>query len=147
MLAKNFRLHFVNRIGVDMDLSSNSANEIITVDLLPWKLANDGSLVYGSEINLTYSATDIANLGFALLGSIDNSVNLYLGVKGIITFLTDDASSLGSVNLYLGESTDDGTTFPSSAPDFVPAEDAILLASLQIDGDGAGYQRSMNFEF
>lgn len=144
MLAREFKFHFVNNLGVDMDLSSNSANEKIEVNFKKWKFTS-GALVYNTEDALTFSASDVADGVSAEFTADDNSSDLHLGLHGEMNVLTDDASASGTVDLYVEFSTDGGTTYPSDAADFVPEEDLIPVVSLNIVGDGAGYKRSINF--
>jgi hypothetical protein len=146
MLAQDYKFHFVNNLGVDMDLSSNSANEILTLDLQTWEIGASGLLAYNSEVNLSYSATDIANGVSAEFTGQDNSATLAYGLHGVLTFQTDDATASGTVDLYVEFTTDGGTTFPSDAADFVCEEDLIFVCALNIVGDGAGYVRATGFE-
>ena len=146
MLGQHFKLHFVNNLGFDMDLSSNSANEKIEVNYKKWLITTSGALEYDSETALTYTAADVADGGSAELTADDNSTDLDWGAHGEINVLTDDASADGTVDLYVEWSTDGGTTYPSDAADFDPVADLLLVATLNIAGDGACYKRSTNFE-
>ena len=146
MLATHFKFHFVNNLGVDQDLSSNSPNEKIEVNYKKWRVNSGGVLEFDSETALTYTAADIADGGSAEFTQDDNSADLDWGLHGEMNVLTDDAAASGRVDLYVEFSTDDGTTYPSDATDFDPEVDALLVTALQIVGDGAGYKRSTNFE-
>lgn len=146
-LPQFFKLHFENNLGLDMDLSSNSANEIFQVNYKKHKFAATGALVYDGETVLTFTASDVADGVSAELTADDNSADLHLGLHGEMNFETDDAAAAGTVDLYIEWSTDGGTTYPSDAADFIVSEDALHLAALTIVGDGAGYKRSINFEF
>jgi hypothetical protein len=146
MLAQDYKFHFVNNLGVDMDLSTNSSAEKIDLDLMAWKRNSSGALVYGSEVNLAYSAADIADGGSAEFTGQDNSSNLQEGVHGIVRVETDDATASGTVDIFVEWTTDGGTTFPSDAADFDCEQDAEHVCSVPIVGDGAGYVRSRSFE-
>lgn len=146
MLGKNYKFHIVNNLGSDMDLSSNSSNEIIQLNFTPWKFDSSGALVYGSEIAKTFSASDVADGVSFEFSETDNGTDLNLGLVGEFNYLTDDASADGTVDLYIEDSTDGGTTYPSDAADFDPEQDLQPVASLEMTGDGAGYKRSKNFE-
>jgi hypothetical protein len=146
MLAQDYKFHFVNRLGVDMDLSSNSANEKIDLDLQTYELGADGALSYNSEVNLAYSAADVSYNGSAECTGQDNSATLAYGLHGRLTVETDDPSADGTVDLYIEFTTDGGTTFPSDAADWDAEEDGIFVCSVKLVGDGAGYVRSTPFE-
>lgn len=143
MLAQDYKFHFVNNSGVQLDFNGNSANEKIDLDLLAWKLDSNGAKVDGSEVNLAYSAADIADGGSAEFTGQDNSTNLQLGLHGRFTVQTDNASAAGPVDLYLEYTTDGGTTFPSDAANFDPEQDLILVASVTL---GGAQTRAVNFE-
>jgi len=145
MLAQHFRFHIVNNIGVDMDLSSNSANEIFQLNFRKWKITTGGALEYDGEGTLTSTAADVANGASFELTADNNSTDLHWGLHGEYSFQTDDATADGTVDLYVEWSTDGGTEYPSDAADFNAEEDLQFVASLRIDGDGAGYKRSTNF--
>ena len=148
MLPQDYRFSFENRTGVQLDFNGNSANEKIDLDFKPWKRDSNGALVYASEVNLAYSAADIADTAGAAFTDQDNATNLNDGVFGILTVLTDNASADGAVLLYVEWASDGtGTVFPSDLADFVRSEDAILLGALNIVGDGAGYTRAIIFAF
>lgn len=146
MLGQRYKFHIVNNLGVDMDLDTNSPNEIIQLNLRPWKITSSGAVVYASEITQTFTANDVADGAFLSLAEINNSVDLNIGLHGELNLLTDDASADGSIDLFYEISTDGGTTFPSSAADFIPEQDLIPVASLRLNGDGTGYKRSTPFE-
>lgn len=147
MLPLDYKFHVVNNLGVDMDLSTNSANEIFELTLRKWKITSSGVLDYQTETVLTYSAADVATgTSFELTGQ-DNSTDLRFGVHGVIKFQTDDATADGTVDLYVEHSTDGGTEFPSDAADFDPEVDLDHVCSLRIVGDGAGYVRARNFSY
>ncbi len=146
MLATHFKFHFVNNLGLDMDLNGNSSAEILQVNYKKWKLTTSGALEFDSETALTYTAADISDGGSAELTQDDNSTDLDWALHGEMNYLTDDSSASGTVDLYVEYSTDAGTSYPSDAADFVPTEDLLFVATLPIVGDGAGYKRSTNFE-
>ncbi|QNN23511.1 hypothetical protein HED60_14920 [Planctomycetales bacterium ZRK34] len=130
MLPRNYRLVVLNETGQTLDLSSNSANEKITVTLRPWKIAS-GVLYYGDEIS-SAGSTNLVDGGHEVLGAIDNSVNLYMGASGVLKVETDNASAAGVVSLYIEHSTDGGNTWPSGLTDFNPELHADFVAQVQI---------------
>ncbi|TDI82537.1 MAG: hypothetical protein E2O80_02015 [Betaproteobacteria bacterium] len=146
MLGKFYKFHVKNNLSFDMDLSSNSANEIINLSWTPWKIKTFGAIVYGTEITKAYTAADIADDASFEFSQTDNSTDLNIGALGMLTYETDDASALGNIALYYEISTDGGTTYPSDAADFIASEDLLLVIRLQIAGDGAGYKRSTPFQ-
>ncbi len=146
MLATHFKFHFENNTGFDLDLNGNSSAEILQVNYKKWKLTTGGALEFDSETALTYTAADIADGASAELTEDDNSTDLDWALHGEMNLLTDDSGAAGTVDLYVEFSTDGGSTYPSDAADFILSEDALLVAALQIAGDGTGYKRSTNFE-
>lgn len=146
MLGQHFKFHIVNNLGLDMDLDSNSANEVIQINWLAWKLNSSGALTWDAEETRTFTTSDIADGVSFEFAAKDNSSDLFVGLVGEMNYLTDDASAAGTVDLYVEYSTDGGTIYPSDAADFIAIEDLLHVAILNIAGDGAGYKRSINFE-
>lgn len=146
MLPQDYKFHIVNKTGVQLDFSSNSANEKADLDFTKWKRDANNDITYDSETNLALSS-DVANDGSDEFTAQDNSTDKYEGLFGRLTIETDNASADGYVQLYAEWTGDGGTTFPSDAADFDPEKDLVLLGSLEIVGDGAGYVRSMPFAF
>ena len=137
-LPRNYKFHFVNNLGVDMDLSSNSANETITLTLRHLKYDSSGALEYaGSETSLTYSAADVADGGSAEFTAQANNTDLFVAADCEVQVVTDDATAAGYVDIYWEWATDGGTTFPSDAAQFDPEQDLQPLASVRIDGADA----------
>lgn len=150
MLPQDYKFHFINNTGVQLDFNGNSANETIDLDFLKWKRDADGAITYnsGGETNQAYSATDVADAGSAEFPGVDNATDLFDGVHGRLTVKTDNATADGLVELYVEWTSDGGTTFPSDAADFDASRDlGPPLAVLEIVGDGAGYARSKAFSF
>ncbi len=146
MLPEYFKFHFVNNLGVDMDLSSNAANEKIDLDYKKWKFDSNGAVERDTATALSYSATDVADGGSAEFAADDNSTDKHIGLHGVLTVQTDDVGADGTVSLYLDWSADGGTTYASDGADFIAEQDLIFVATVNIAGDGAGYIRSINFE-
>ncbi len=102
MLGPNYRYVAYNDAGV---------NVTITVKGKPWKMASDGSRTDGSE-STRINAASVADGAYQSSSGIDNSSDKYLGEKLTVT-LTPSASATGPVAIFLQESTDGGTTWPS----------------------------------
>lgn len=145
MLAKYYRLRM--KWVADQTLTYDAAARI-TIRLLPWKITA-GALVYGTVItdDLGFSAGEtIATTGEVEGTVVDNTANLYLGIKGYFEMIADVSSTDGTAYLYLEES-DDNSNWPSDQADFDCAIDLICIATLTFSTDAADEDRAVNFEF
>ena len=143
MLPEHFKIHFINRLGVDMDLSSNSSNETIKVWVQRWKITSAGVVQYDTRDSLTYSAADIADGGSAEFAEIDNGGSeLWHGAHCQVEVKTDDSGADGSVDVMWEWSTD-GSDYPSDASNFAAERDLEPLKQVII---GGAHTRQRNFE-
>jgi len=145
MLAKYYRLrlHWV----ADQTLTFNDG-AYIAIRMLPWKLTA-GALVYGTVItdDLGFGAGEtIVTTGEVEGTVVDNTSNLYLGVKGTFKMAADVTSTDGTAYLFLEES-DDNSTWPSDMADFDCFMDLRIIATLTMSTDAVDETRAVNFEF
>ena len=146
MLAKYYRFHVFN--NTDQTIAYDTDGRI-TISLIPWKLTS-GALVYGAEITgattIVFDAGKSVTAAAAFEGVVlDNSANLYLGLKGTIEVTADVNSTDGTVVLYMEESTDN-TVWPSDQADYDVEEDLRIVAILNLSTDAADEDRATNFE-
>lgn len=144
MLAKYWRLRM--RWDADQTLTYNSGARI-AIRMSPWKIAS-GAVSYGNTIteDLDFGAGEtIADEGQVEGSIIDNTSNLYWGIKGYFEMTADANSTDGAAYLYLEES-DDGNTWPSDQADF-EITDLRLLAVLPFSTTSEDQDRGVNFEF
>lgn len=142
MLAKYYRFLWKNKTGQSMVKNSGAA---VNIRCMPWKFTS-GVLAYGTVItdDMGFDAGETVTNGSSEEGDVqDNSSNLYLGLKGYFEVTTDNASSAGTVDLYLEESDANGTDWPSDQADFDIEEDCQFLGSLSFS---AADTRGRNFE-
>jgi len=145
MLAKYWRLRL--KWVADQTLTYDNAARI-AIRNLPWKLTW-GNLVYGTVIteDLGFGAAEtIVTTGEVEGTVVDNTSNLYWGIKGYFEMIADQTSTDGVAYLYLEESDDD-TNWPSDQNDFDIEEDLRLVAALQFSTDAEDESRGTNFEF
>ncbi len=144
MLAKYWRLRM--KWVADQTLTyANGAR--IAIRSLPWKLVA-GVLTYGTVIteDLGFDAGTIVTTGEVEGSVVDNTANLYYGIKGYFEITADADSTDGTAYLYLEES-DDNANWPSDQADFNVDEDLRLVAVLTLSTDAADEPRGINFEF
>jgi len=144
MLAKYYRLRM--KWDADQTLTYDNGARI-AIRLLPWKLSS-GDLSYGTVIteDLGFGAGEtIADEGEVEGSVIDNTSNLYWGIKGYFEMTADVNSTDGYAYLYLEES-DDNTNWPSDQADF-DISDLRLVAVLEFSTDAEDEDRAVNFEF
>src|SRR5574343_324056 len=144
MLAKYWRLRL--RWDADQTLTYNSGARI-AIRMCPWKLSS-GALSYGTTITEDMdfgSGETIADEGQVEGTVIDNTSNLYWGIKGYFEMTADANSTDGTAYLYL-EEADDNTNGPSDQADF-DINDLRLVAVLSFSTDAEDEDRATNFEF
>ena len=145
MLAKYYRLRMYWE--ADQTLTFNSG-AVIAIRMLPWKLVS-GVLTYGTVIteDLGFGAGEtIVTTGEVEGTVVDNTSNLYLGVKGTFKLTADVTSTDGGAYLFLEES-DDNSTWPSDMADFDCRNDLKPIAILIMSTDAEDETRAVNFEF
>lgn len=144
MLAKYYRLRM--KWDADQTLTYDSGARI-AIRLSPWKLVS-GDLTYGTTIteDLGFGAAETIADEAEVEGSvIDNTSNVYWGIKGYFEMTADANSTDGTAYLYLEES-DDNTNWPSDQADF-DISDLRLVATLAFSTDAEDEDRATNFEF
>lgn len=145
MLAKYWRL----RMKWDADQTLTYNNDArIAIRSLPWKLSG-GDLSYGTVIteDLGFGVGETIVDGGEVEGSVvDNTSNLYWGIKGYFEITADADSTDGTAYLFLEES-DDNVNWPSDQADFDVDEDLRLIATLLFSTDAVDEDRGTNFEF
>lgn len=145
MLAKYYRLRM--QWVADQTLTYNDGARI-AIRLCPWKITA-GALVYGTTVeeDLGFGAGEtIVTTGEVEGSVIDNTSNLYLGVKGYFEMIADVTSTDGTAYLFLEES-DDNTNWPSDQADFDCDIDLVCVATLTFSTDANDEDRAVNFEF
>ena len=145
MLAKYWRLRL--QWVADQTLTYDNGARI-AIRSLPWKLSS-GDLSYGTVIteDLGFAATDtIVTTGEVEGTYVDNTSNLYWGIKGYFEMTADADSTDGTAYLFLEES-DDNTNWPSDQADFDCDEDLRLVGVLNFSTDAVDEDRGTNFEF
>lgn len=108
MLGNYYRWQVYNGTGVTVT---------VTLDVMLWKFDSSGALSFSTE-STPISASGITTLAYGNSSGVDNGTDKYLGAQ--ITALFDVASSAtGAVTVFLQQSTDDGTTWPSDGQGIV----------------------------
>lgn len=142
MLAKYYRFRALN--DTDQTITYNDAGRL-DVTWIPYKFTN-GILVYGSEVTqeIIASGETIAADAEDEGAVVDNSSDLYLGLKGTFQVIADLTSTDGTVYLYLEESTDN-VIWSSDMADF-EITDLIFVCAVALSTDAADEGRIKNFE-
>lgn len=146
MLAKYWRLHGHNKTGQTMTYNDAAR---ISIRLSPWKLGASGALSYGTTIteDLGFGAGETIADDASVEGSvIDNTSNLYYGIKGYAEIIHDLAAANGTFDIYLEES-DDNSTWPSDQAKFDIEKHMILLCRLSVVNDDVDQDSGVNFDF
>ena len=144
MLAKYWRLRL--KWDADQTLTYNDGARIV-IRSLPWKLSS-GDLSYGAAIteDLGFGAGETIADEAEVEGSVvDNTSNLYWGIKGYFEMTADLTSTDGTAYLYIEES-DDNTNWPSDQADFDIEKHLRLIATLAFSTDAADESAGTNFE-
>jgi len=143
MLAKYYRFRVLN----DTDQTITYANAG-RVDLawIPYKFGTTGALEYGTEVTqeVIASGETIAADAEDEGAVVDNSTDLYIGLKGTFRVVADVSSTDGTVYLYVEESTDN-TIWPSDQADF-EITDLFFVAAVALSTDAVDEGRAKNFE-
>jgi len=145
MLAKYWRLRM--KWDADQTLTYDDGARI-AIRCSPWKFSS-GALSYGTTIteDLGFGGGEtIVDEGEVEGTAVDNTSNLYLGIKGYFELTADVSSTDGTAYLYLEESDDD-TNWPSDQADFSISLDLRLIATLTLSTDAVDEDRATNFEF
>ena len=146
MLAKYYRLRML--WVADQTLTYDSGARI-AIRMGPWKFTSGVVLSYGTTItdDLGFGAGEtIVTTGEVEGSVIDNTSNLYLGIKGYFEMIADADSTDGTAYLYLEES-DDNSNWPSDQADFDISKHLRLIAALIFSTDAVDESVGMNFEF
>lgn len=126
MLGAYYRWQVYNGTGVTVT---------VTLDVKLWKFDSNGALSLSSE-STPISASAVSAAAYGNSSGVDNSSDKYLGAQ--ITALFDVSSSAtGPVSVYLQQSTDGGTTWPSDGA-------GLLVGSYYFNASST--DRTQNFE-
>jgi hypothetical protein len=83
----------------------------VTLDAMLWKFGTDGSLTFSAE-STPISASALTTLTYGNSSGVSNASDKYIGAQ--LTALFDvSGSTTGAVSVFLQQSTDAGTTWPS----------------------------------
>lgn len=139
-LARNWRLYAVNNTGRTLAVTGADA---LTITYRGVKA--DGSHQTAQQ-TLSYTTPDLTNGSPAYFSAVDNSTDQFVGLDGTLTVAATDVAANGTIDIRMETSTDGGTTWPSSSPDFVPSQGGMWVTSLRIVSDGAGYETATNIK-
>ena len=102
MLGNYYRWQVYNGTG---------AAVVVTVDVRQWKFDSSGALVFAAETT-PINASSAGTLAYTNSAGISNATDKYIGAQ--LTALFDVATAVtGAVSVFLQQSTDSGTTWPS----------------------------------
>ena len=123
----------------------NTQNQAITVAVLGrrWKFASDGSITDDAESTLLTSVSVAATSGVQVGSNVDNSAGAdkWLGANLTVAFTaTVTTNGTGVVALFLEQSTDGGTTWPTAGGTQSPGGIFIGAYTVTI-ADGTALQR------
>ncbi|KKL99700.1 hypothetical protein LCGC14_1811810 [marine sediment metagenome] len=146
MLAKFWRMRFINETGQTMSYDGDSHAARIAIRIMGWKISS-GDLTYGTVIteDLGFSSGTIADDGEVEGTVVDNSSNLFWGLNGTFEITHDLDAAVGQCRLFIEESDNNGN-WPSDSNDFV-IDDLIEISVLPIDNSGVNKSRSKNFKY
>lgn len=141
MLPQKFKLHLENKLGAQIDFSTDGANNTFEVRGVLWKYENGVKVWSTEKVFFADPTADLANNGFAASAEYDNSDGNYTG--GVFyMYLTTDQVSSGQVNLYIEWPKADGT-YPSDATNVDKTTDLTFVKSLLV---GGAQERATNFQ-
>lgn len=146
MLAKYWRLRMQS--GSAMETLTYDSGARISLRLSPWELVA-GTLTYGTTIteDLGFGAGDSLAADGEIEGSVvDNTSNLYYGIKGYVEVTANLNPTAGVLRIFR-EDSDDNTNWPSDQTDFDCDEDLTCVCTLNLSTDDVNETRGTNFEF
>jgi len=97
----------------------NGTNQTVTVtlDVMLWKFDSSGALSFSSE-STPINAASVSTTAYSNSSGVNNASDKYLGAQ--ITALFDvSTTTTGAVTVFLQQSTDGGTTWPSDGQGLV----------------------------
>lgn len=124
MLAGAYRFVVLNETG--------AAFTGLTANIQPWKLDSSGAISYGTEIGVAGISTTLADDAADYSDTIDNSSNKHMGFIGTWT-ITVGSSQSGTASIYLQQSNDGGTDWPSISDLTVDEVNGILLDVIKLN--------------
>lgn len=134
MLAGAWRFIIYNDTNVQLDFSSNGANEAAEVEFERAYLdpaTGKARRVDGDPT--THSASiDLSAGEVEALSAVTDETALQL--DGTFTVKSDNADCGGKVVLGVETSQDGGSTWPSDSPDWDPEEDLERVSAVLLDG-------------
>ena len=142
MLAKYYRFRVLN--STDQTITYNSDGRI-ELAWIPWKYTS-GAVAIAAEVTQTLIIADgsLAAAAEAEGAVVDNSSDLYVGLKGTFRVVADADSTEGTMYLYMEESTNN-TVWPSDQADFAIAADLIFVCALAMSTTSTDQGRAKNF--
>lgn len=146
MLAKFYRLRML--WVADQTLTYDNGARI-EIRLSPWRKVA-GVHTYYTTIteDLGFGAAEtIVTTGEVEGSVIDNTSNVYDGIKGFFKVIADADSTDGTAYLFIEEADESAGYWPSDQADFDIDEDLRLVAILTMSTDAVDEPRGTNFEF
>lgn len=145
MLPKFYRFRI--KWDADQTLTYNSGARI-SITFIKWKHVS-GILTYSAEGSDAFgfiAASTLVDEGQLEATIIDNSSDLYWGLRGTLKVIADVSGTDGTMYLYVEESTDN-SVWPSDQADFDIDKDLSLVAALQMSTDAEDEGRAINFVY
>ena len=141
MLAKYFRFRVLN--STDQTITYDNAGRL-DLAWIPWKYSS-GAVAMGSEVTqgILAGGESLAAAAQDEAAVVDNSTDLYVGLKGTFRVVADVNSTDGTVYLYMEESTDN-TIWPSDQADF-EITDLTFVCAVALSTDADDEARAKNF--
>jgi len=141
MLAKYYRFRVLN--STDQTITYDDGGRI-ELAWIPWKYTS-GAVAIAAEVTQSFLAggESLAAAAEDEGSVVDNSSDLYVGLKGTFQVVADVNSTDGTVYCYLEESTDN-SLWSSDQADF-DITDLILVCALPLSTDAVDEGRAKNF--
>ena len=141
MLAKYFRFRVLN--STDQTITYDNAGRL-DLAWIPWKYSS-GAVAMGAEVTqgILAGGESLAAAAQDEAAVVDNSTDLYVGLKGTFRVVADVNSTDGTVYLYMEESTDN-TIWPSDQADF-EITDLTFVCAVALSTDADDEARAKNF--
>jgi hypothetical protein len=121
MLGANYRWQVYNGTGVSVT---------ITAKVKQWKFDSSGALVFAAE-STPLNAVVASTLTYANSAGINNATDKYLGTQMTVLFDVA-AAATGNVIVYLQQSTDGGTTWPTDGDGLVVGSHYFNASSVDV---------------
>lgn len=118
----------------------------VTISFMQWKLSS-GNLAYKAEQtdNFGFTTGTIVTSGEVESTVVDNSSDLYWGLKGTLKVIADVNSTDGTMYMYV-EFSEDNSYWPSDKADF-DINDLLQICALDMSTDAEDEERAKNFKY